>query len=235
MRDDEVPEGIQAFVTHMLGFTSNIVSLNATGQPARLRSGLVIQREGRYYVITAAHELKGSTWSIETGITVDGQTKGLIIPLKGMVQPDVAVDAALCELDMDGLRRQATGDPLLKGKEFRIKYYRGPIDESPSPDEAYGFAAWNDCTYMKDLSILERQATFEVGMTFTGMNSSTGLFSFKLAGKHKGHKVYKGASGAPIADPEGKIVSIVLEGDEAQDMIMGLPLSTFIQRIGTAR
>jgi hypothetical protein len=221
-------EAIQKFINHMLQYTSNIIYQDQNGgQPKRFRSGMVIRRNNRYFMLTAAHQLVGGVWAVETNVTLDDKRQVLVIPLRGIQQPDPNCDAALCELDLEALLRQAEKDPHLSGKKPQVQFYCGPLDHIPKPGEAYGFAAWNQCIYLKDLSILERNATYEVGMTFNGMDRATGLYEFKLAGKHKGHDAYYGASGAPIAEPDGKIVSIVLEGNVERDVILGLPLASF--------
>jgi hypothetical protein len=63
-------------------------------------------------------------------------------------------------------------------------------------------------------------------MTFEGTRRS-GAYEFRLARKHQGHKYYKGASGAPIADEEGRIVALVLRGDPVRNLIIGAPIARY--------
>lgn len=70
-------------------------------------------------------------------------------------------------------------------------------------------------------------------MTFSGSNSE-GLYVFKLARLHQGHPYYQGASGAPIAGPDGTIVSMVLQGCEKTNEIYGLPLAQYTRLLQLA-
>ena len=100
------------------------------------------------------------------------------------------------------------------------------MDESPVADEAYGFAAFAEASFTED-RMLRREAAYEIGMEFTGLDDESAVYKFKLARPHQGHEYYYGSSGAPIADPSGKIVSLVLGGCESRDEIFGLPLAKY--------
>jgi len=98
------------------------------------------------------------------------------------------------------------------------------MDRRPTRGEAYGFMAWNRDTVFP-LNVVERLPAFEVGMEFLGSTAS-GMYRFRLEGKHKGHAFYRGASGAPIADAEGAIVALLANGDEADsDIVQGAPFA----------
>jgi hypothetical protein len=48
------------------------------------------------------------------------------------------------------------------------------------------------------------------------------FYVFKLPFKHPGHQFFKGASGAPILDNDGNLISIVSRGENEQDVIKDL-------------
>jgi len=79
---------------------------------------------------------------------------------------------------------------------------------------------------------LERRPAYEIGMEFSGEHPSEAAYVFKLARPHQGHDYYEGASGAPIADPTGKIVSVVLGGNPDANVIYGAKLANYAGLIG---
>ncbi len=103
----------------------------------------------------------------------------------------------------------------------------GPLDEEPSTQEVYGFASWSQVELIEDNATLFRNEAYECFMEFVERDQVTDLYTFKLSREHQGHDYYHGASGAPIADPTGKIVSIVIRGCEAGNLIYGTALSDY--------
>ena len=73
---------------------------------------------------------------------------------------------------------------------------------------------------------LVRDRVFEVCMEYDGIDEHTGFYRF-IPMKHKGD-AYHGCSGAPIAEPTGKIVGLLQGGREEEGVILGVPLKTFI-------
>jgi hypothetical protein len=68
-------------------------------------------------------------------------------------------------------------------------------------------------------------------MLFEG-ETPDGRYTFSLSGDHKGHAYYQGASGAPIAAPDGTIVSMLIGGREETNSIYGANLSRYVPLIG---
>lgn len=60
-------------------------------------------------------------------------------------------------------------------------------------------------------------------MKYTGRVNEHGLYVFSIP-KHQGHPYYKGASGSPIIDPEGRIFAILTGGCETNNELYGYPL-----------
>jgi hypothetical protein len=148
------------------------------------------------------------------------------------------IDFAWAPLDRDRIRAQMKDDPTVGRSEITLPTYCGPLDGKPQSGEAYSFAAWNRVALEQhpgptgEVNILDRQASYELAMEYKGEDAATGKYAFKLARRHQGHDYYRGASGAPIVDPSGQIVSMVLEGNEATDTIWGLPLAQYGRLVG---
>ena len=230
----------------MLAHTQNLVQLEegTNGLTGEHCSGLLAERSGRLFLLTAGHALRTGRWFMETTVTVESDHEVLTIPVqpvnflrqfnltKGRQLFDV--DFAWAELDLKKIEAQVKADQKLKGKSLGLNYYKGPLNEAPVHGEAYGFAAWNRTVFNRDLGTLRRKASYEVGMEYSGTVDYKGLslYKFKLERDYVGHHYYKGASGAPIADPTGKVVSLVVVGDSDEGVILGLPLSTYASVVG---
>lgn len=241
---DTAERNMRAFVEHCLGFTVNLVRLGVNKLPFSVCSGFLVQRGERVFLLSAGHGIaNGPGWGIETKLIL--QREVVILPLRAVIQlrkPGTPprsrkkadrIDFAWTEMSLGEIRETMRADPKLKGKTLELPYYRGPLDRAPTKGEAYGFAAWNR-VYLGGFSqiVLERDFSYELGMEFKGVDKASGLIKFKLARKHQGQKYYKGASGAPIADPEGAIVSMVLGGDKRDNIIYGLRLARFQAEVG---
>jgi hypothetical protein len=228
----QIQAGVTAFVTQMLAVTLDLTYYRLLGYPAGRASGFILERQARHFVVTAGHTFRRrKRWMIDTGIQVQNTT--LAFPANGVWQVQAGnirapwswrtIDFAWFELDVPALSLKLRADPRLAGISVSLNWYSGPIGV-PSAGTAYGFAARSQVEYHVFSRILRRDAIWEAGMTYQGIDPTNGLYRFLLPGKHKGHRHYKGASGAPIADASGQIVSLVLRGDPGANTIFGLPL-----------
>lgn len=227
----------QMFVEHMLQYTVCLVR-NPTTPEAEggIGSGVLLQRPAGLVLMTAGHNFdRPGTWTLETNIEVGQRTLMLPIPNpQRLLRVDLEtgessdVDVAWARLDPERLR----GTPELKGRTLSLNVYQGPIDGVPSAEHDYGFASFSQVELDGNLNVLVREASWEVGMTYEG-TSETGLHEFRLAGPHKGHAYYEGASGAPIADETGQIVSILVSGVEESGIVYGFPIHTVAELIDT--
>jgi hypothetical protein len=71
-------------------------------------------------------------------------------------------------------------------------------------------------------------------MTYIGLTEDGSMYEFQLSRPHQGAAYYQGASGSPIVDPEGKIVSMLLGGDPKRNILHGLPIRHLVHAIDTA-
>jgi hypothetical protein len=241
----------EALIKRLLSFSLNLVRFKgrkAFVEPCGLATGFLVEKQQRHYVLSAGHSMRRkSTWFWETNVILQPDRQTLCVPVgpftllkrikicPGCKSKALNIDFAWADFDISALRRRFTEDPKLKGQQLGLNFYNGPLDCVPIlHDEPYTFAAWNRGTLEQLGSLfLRREASYETCLEYTGKNRS-GNYVFKLARPHMGHKYYKGASGAPIASPEGMIVSMVLGGHRRKNEIYGCPLAEYIQLLGLA-
>ncbi|MFH0733624.1 MAG: hypothetical protein V1773_04670 [bacterium] len=173
----------------------------------------------------------GNSWVIETDHTK--ANKVLVLTLgqftllykKTIGSPHVQeVDLMIYELDSSKYGAEINN--------ANIYTYLRNLEDKPNFNNLYGFASWSysNC-FDGNLNQLDLDAAYEVGMQYLEENNDS--YTFLLADKHKGNDYYKGTSGAPITDSSGRIVSIVLSGDNTKNVIYGLALSNFCSFINT--
>jgi hypothetical protein len=252
--DQETLNNMHAFINHMLKFVQNLILVNSDGVPTKIATGFLIKKEGRFFLISALHAIgESGQWMIETPIVTPAGTHSLSIRLGEVVGPSdfpvfapgesgEKIDLSWCEFHVQRLQEAFKSDPLLAGKKWEPIAYHGPLDIEPVAGEAYSYAAWNHATLLLppssthaqlkvDTSLLKRQPTFEIGMDFIG-TTECGLYRFQPTQPRDLNKQYKGASGAPIARPDGGIVAVAVQYDPVQHEILGVPLSKFGFLIG---
>lgn len=247
MAEDDAPltkaelAAIQKYIDHMHGLTQSLVRMNpATRKPVLLEdanggdligSGLVVLRDGKRVLLSAGHVFGSGCWALETRVIFKREREVLLYSL-GATKASPNGDLGWVTLDVEKMEKDFLSDARTKGKTLEVPFYKPSLKVRPKKDEAYGFAASNNVTLVLRLDNpdLWRDGSYEVGMRYDGRESD-GRYRFKLGAKHKGHKYYEGASGAPISDPTGRIVSLVSGGDEKDDVIWGTPLADLIDEV----
>jgi len=224
-------DAMNAFMEHMLQYTVRLVRAEPGKLPKGIASGFIIPVEKRYRVISAAHAIGAySNWTIETLPVSATETLMLVVPKVQSVATippkgkSDSTDLAWADLDPQLLKEQLLKAPKLPSAPVELPLYTGPLDGPPDSEIPYGFAAWNRVCFDPTDNTLIRQNSCELNMRYIETDVDTGLYKFELARKHQGHGYYRGASGAPIADPEGRIISMLVCGDEGDDLLYGVPL-----------
>ena len=238
MDDPNLQKRVTDFVNHMLNYTLRLVNLDKKGQqPERVASGFMVQVGKKLRVVSAGHALGTmERWVLEA--TQASETETLCFSLTNIHVVDkvvklpngetIDVDLAWGEIDLDVISQQLTEDGRMDPTKIEMPLYLGPLDEEPSTQEAYGFASWSrQVVFIEDRATLIRNAAYEYFMEFVRRDKATNLYTFRLSRKHQGNDYYYGASGSPIADSTGKIVSIVIGGSKAEDAIYGTALSDY--------
>lgn len=230
--DEEL--AMRAFVEQMLRVTVSLMQVEPNRWPVGIASGFIIPVEGRYRVISAGHAIAAKpNWAIET-VPVS-ETKTLMLTVRNVhslakTETEMRThefDIAWADLYPEQLREQIESAPKKPQKPIEITLYEGPLDEAPKDDIPYGFAAWNGFEGHKDINKAMREARFELNLRYRGIEQSNGLYIFEPARQFQGKEYYEGASGSPIADPEGKIVSMLVGGDGIAGYLWGVPIAKY--------
>src|SRR5207245_969810 len=78
----ELEDAIRAFINHMLAYTQNLVQLEPetnqlTGEHC---SGVIVEKNGRLFLLTVGHALRTGRWFMETTVTIESRHEVLTIP-----------------------------------------------------------------------------------------------------------------------------------------------------------
>lgn len=237
MTDAELHKRTTAFINHMLEYTLRLVRLDdVSKEPRGIASGFMIPVAGKLRVISAGHALGAlGHWVVEA--TQASATETLCFTVMDIRVADklvrlptgeqIDIDLAWGDLDPAVLSKQLAAGDSTHLMPINTPTYVGPVGDGPSQHEAYGFASWSRVCLIEDRAALIREAAYEVYMEYAGRDSSTDLCIFKLSREHQGHDYYRGASGAPIADATGKIVSLVVGGSITESVVYGAPLCEY--------
>lgn len=232
-------DNIQIFREHMAQFTTCLVrSIDIPEGDIAARTGFIVERGGRYLVVTAQHKMKvNDHWFVETS-SLKPDRRPLCIPVKSWQflctgdisspHPVKQVDIAWGLLDLQSVKRQLEEEKPVLSQPLALSLYLGPIGE-PEMGEAYGFATYGNVKFdpYRSERTLVRSLVCELGLELKRWNSERGEYEFTMVGEHQGDEYYMNSSGAPIADPEGKIVSILVGASETRDVLYGVPLSKY--------
>jgi len=238
----------RTIIEQLLALTFNLVRVDAPGRPTEpigLASGFVIGKEGKQYFLTAGHVARSGPWFWEC--TLDSAEGCLLIPVGPFTQFASGKISPGGELDFDRsvvpaadfawapFEPKAIGEKLKSFKvpkqPFTFEFYHGPLDRTIAPGEPCVLAAHSRGTIEAlRLTYLRRDACIQ-DLEFQSTNEK-GHHVFKPAGGHQGHDFYRGASGAPISNSDGVIVSMLVGGSDSGDEIWGQPLSLIAHLAG---
>jgi hypothetical protein len=235
MDDSAIRKTATDLVNHCLALTLRLTRLDAGDHsPVGVASGFLFSLEGATYLISAGHALDKGGWVIETDMVVESECRTACIPVNGAwvikrftfgSSALESVDVSWAKIDLDAFQKGIAGNKNISGKPFEFMTYQGPFGETPEMETPYIYASQNRVVIFEALGKrhLEREPSYEIGMEYTGRKTKQGLLVFSTP-KHKGHAHFKGASGAPIIDPTGKIFAILVGGCEISDELYGYPL-----------
>jgi hypothetical protein len=212
---------------------------------AGVASGFIVENNDEEYLISAGHALKRGKWVIETDLVIENKGVTACIPINcpwttkrftlGKSNPE-NIDFAWAKIDLNAFKKAIQKEAGLKGKTYTFSIYRGPLNDEPDMQLPHSYASLNQATIIDAIGpkILERVLSYDYEMFYKGFKNDKGLYVFSIP-NHKGHDYYRGASGSPIIDPSGKIVSILLGGCETKNELYGLPLADFTKLISISR
>jgi len=233
---DEEARAQEAFVRHLLTYTSRLVRLEH-GHPISAGSGVLYQTGERLFLLSALHVFKRQGWFLEMDYVVGGNTLSIEVPPVNWLVAGTITDSkisvseqpdgfAWVEFDLPKLKAKLKAEQEKYKKPITLPVYRGPIAEMAKPDEPYAFAAAPPRDYVPSIVQLIREPVFELHMAYEG-DDERGFYRFSLARQHQGDAAYKGSSGSPIADRNGKIVALVQGGSQAENVVYGVPLARY--------
>jgi hypothetical protein len=114
---------------------------------------------------------------------------------------------------------------IKKSKKILIKT---DLTDKPSVEKEYGFFGRIKPLLFKDTpmgNIFETQETFYGGLKF--IRQIKHYYEFELVNPIQENADFKGTSGAPIIDTDGKLVSLITHGYEGTTKIYGIALANF--------
>jgi hypothetical protein len=205
----KVEKNIIKFIDFLTKVTVRISTFNEEGILIGRSSGFLYQPEKDKIplIITAGHKLPESGSFIETSIVKDGKLLLINAGKFNVFYKNDDVDYAYCELPVEIYKQD-----IEKFIDVEFIVYKDKFI-NVMKNEAYGFAVVNDyAEFVRSENgfLLSSYCCFEVGLELVKQDENINYF--KLAGDFQGHEYYQGASGSPIADPEGAITSILIGG-----------------------
>jgi hypothetical protein len=216
---------ITKFIEHFTKVTVRIASYDGGGHMITRCSGFLYQPGPDLIpvVLTAGHKLpiKGSL--IETRIQKDGHILAVNAGEFKIFYNHDTIDYAYSYLPNDVYDREMKPSQGIELSIYQHKFL------NPERNDAYGFAVVNDyAEFIKadDTYLLPSYCCFEVGMEL--IDQTEHINYFKVARSFQGDEYYKGASGAPIANPEGVINSILIGGCQQMGVLKAFRLDNAV-------
>ncbi|HWA27432.1 MAG TPA: hypothetical protein VG734_17385 [Lacunisphaera sp.] len=239
--DAPTPPAGRTLIDQLLGLTFNLVQaddpIHPTA-PSDLASGFLIAKAGQLYLLTAGHVAnQRRPWFWE--FPLEAHRGCLLVPLGPFIRYAAAAISPGGGMVIQGGRVPAADfawapfDPVALSAKLRAfpgpkapltyEYYHGPLDQPPQSGSTCVLAAQNRATlYHGRLTYLHREPCVQ-DLVFQSTNAK-GHHMFHPSGGHQGHDFYRGASGAPIMNETGHLVSMLIGGDEKVHEIYGQPL-----------
>lgn len=212
---------INKFIDLLTKVTVRISTWNENGELKGRASGFLYQPSADKIpiIITAGHKLPEIGSFIETRIKKEGKTFSINAGKFNIFYNHNDIDYAYSELPIEIYKEE-----LEKYKDVEFITYQHKFIKAMK-DEVYGFAVINDyAEFVKngDGYILPSYCCYEIYLELVEQDEH--LNYFKPARDFQGHEYYQGASGSPIADPEGAITSILIGGCEKTGLLRAFRL-----------
>lgn len=208
-------KSIQRFLEVMLDLTVRLVKRDADDKIGGWASGFLYQPDKTCWpiVITAGHELPRKGVYIETRRVDNGQVLCLEAGEFEIFHTVGEIDYAFSHLLGTSEVPAVAGDGGVMFTSYEHRFVKA------QPGEAYGFAVYSiqDLVRTGRGFEMHRDACFELGMELVEEGEHISLF--KTYGPIQRHAHYKGASGSPVADPEGAITGILIGGTNPEQYL----------------
>lgn len=204
----------------------------ANGMPDSVASGCVVNHRGKKFVLSVSHATgHGDGWAAEVKYDCEngtllykfGVTNYLAQATLNSDQVE-EVDFSYAEVPADFESWfqivEPNGSILSQTKRAEFNYTR----HEPDVDATYGFSGQVRTSIQGSNQLVSEMVVYP-GLRF--QHSKNGYHTFKLPVRHPGHDAFKGCSGAPIIDTNGRVVALVCSGDMSDDTITGVSLAKF--------
>ncbi len=212
---------INKFIDLLTKVTVRISTFNESGQLIGRSSGFLYQSSSNEIpiVITAGHKQSEKGVFIETRIRKDDKTLLINGGKFNVFYNHSDIDYAYSELPIDIYKKEIEKYKNIEFISYQHKFVKA------IKGEAYGFAVINDyAEFVKngDDYNLPSYCCYEIYLEL--VEQTDHINYFKLARDFQGHEYYQGASGSPIANPEGAITSILIGGDDKLGLLKAFRL-----------
>ncbi|MBS1683226.1 MAG: hypothetical protein JSS76_00620 [Bacteroidetes bacterium] len=212
--------GQQRYIDHLLKVTFRICHWNEEGALIGRSSGFMYKKNENspILVITAGHNTPPDGSFIETSHMHNGQTAALLAGHFNVFYEEDGIDYAYSILPVETIQKSLENDMA-----FEFKVYNMPFVKAVK-DEAYGFAVKNNYEFVRsgNTLVLPQYLCTELYLTLDEQDEHINYF---LPSRTiNTHEYYRGASGSPIADVEGRICSILIGGTEPRKHLKGFRL-----------
>jgi hypothetical protein len=211
----------------------------ASGELLTATSGVLVDYEGRRFLIAAAHAVPRGTsgWALE--ISHD--------PVHGTEVLHLAPFAYLAEYRRDTATLRELDLCVVQVPNDLVCYYenrtpRALLDKRPRHVFAYepaeGLGPGNVYAFSGQIRREQHSpTTFAVEMVvypgLTHLRTDNEIEIFQLPVEHPGHDAFQGCSGAPVVSRERKVVAIVVEGDIQTNTIRALSIKRALPALKT--
>ena len=214
-------ENIIKFIDSLTKVTVRISTFNEAGILTGRASGFLYQPEIDKIplIITAGHKLPESGSFIETSIVKDGELLLINAGKFNIFYNNDGVDYAYCELPIEKYIQDIEKYTDVEFIAYKDKFI------NVVKDEVYGFAVVNDyAEFVKRENgfNLPSYCCYEIYLELVKQDEHINYF--KPARNFQGHEYYQGASGSPIANPEGAITSILIGGCQETGLLKAFRL-----------
>jgi len=206
----KLEKNILKFLDLMTNVTVRITSFDEEGHLIGRCSGFLYKKtlDSIPIVITAGHKLPQKGSFIETKIVKDGKILQINAGEFKVFYNNDDIDYAYSELPIAIYQEEME---QYEGVSFAVYNHEFIAAEQ---EEAYGFSVVND--YLEfvernDITTLPSYSCYELGLELVKQEEHVNYFKPQI---FQGDEFYRGASGSPIADPEGIITSILIGGTE---------------------
>jgi hypothetical protein len=210
----------QRFVDLMLKVTFRICHWNEKGELTSRSSGFLYKKSeiSPTLVITAGHGTPPEGSFIETTHVHMDKTAAINAGKFTVFYSADNMDYAYSELPLELITKS-----LSKDMSFEFTVYKEPFVNAVK-DEAYGFAVRNNYEFVKmgHKLIAPTYLCHELYLELERQDEHVNYF--KPSRPIMEHEYYAGASGSPIADPSGKICSILIGGTDPREFLRAFRL-----------